>query len=67
MIEAIVLGFKQTSINVHSSTEVLPEYGGLRARSELLEQIDILIDRRLFQVLMNNKLNKKIRGSLVVR
>lgn len=53
------MGFKQTSNNAPSFTEVFTELRSSRARNEFLEQIDKLIDWRPFQTLINKKLNKR--------
>lgn len=53
------MGFKQTSNNAPSFTEVFTELKSSRARNEFLEQIDKVIDWRPFQTLINKKLNKR--------
>lgn len=53
------MGFKQTSNNAPSFTEVFTELRSSRARNEFLEQIDKLIDWRPFKTLINKKLNKR--------
>lgn len=53
------MGFKQTSNNAPSFTEVFTELRSSRARNEFLEQIDKVIDWRSFQTLINKKLNKR--------
>ena len=53
------MGFKQTSNNAPTFTEVFTELRSSRARNEFLEQIDKLIDWRPFRTLINKKLNKR--------
>lgn len=56
------MGFKQTSNNAPSFSEVFTELRSSRARNEFLEQIDKLIDWRPFQTLINKKLRLKCQS-----
>nr|WP_311521473.1 hypothetical protein [uncultured Porphyromonas sp.] len=55
------MGFKETSSNAPSFTEVFTELKSSRARNEFLEQIDKLIGWRPFQTLINKKQIRELK------
>lgn len=56
------MAIKKTSEEIPSLVDVFTEERRQKARNEFLERIDLLIDWRPFQTLINKKLNKKAQA-----